>query len=145
MTRPPRLLDATHSDVPASGAVIRIALDFLPPAVLRGNARPGHWAERARAAKALKRAALDRLDALDLPDHPFEQATVLYRAWCWGKGLDADSVVHGMKAALDAVVYLGLLIDDGPKHVLSVTAEVHRAESRDDVRVEMTVTEVADE
>jgi len=119
---------------------LRLEFDYLPPPVLRGNGRPGHWSQRHRAVKALREATWVRL--LEVGGArlvPFPKATLEYHLhWC-GKPIDQDGLCQGAKPILDEIVSAGYLEDDSPQYV-EIVVKYTRVAHRADVRLVVTLT-----
>lgn len=121
----------------------------LPGPELRGNKR-GHTRWTPASYKELKEdTILLFFNAVqdsnwNTPYEPFTQANVLYDYYYFGQAADPDNVVTGMKAALDGAEDCGIIKNDGPRCVVSLSIKAQRAESKEDVRVEMQIAEVLD-
>lgn len=116
----------------------------LPSTDVSGNSR-GHWSKLYRAKKALGEetwALLQEQGLLDTGDgNPgaMERAKVTYHAhWC-GVAPDADNLIIGGKAILDAIVDEKLLRSDSPAHVTIAEVQYTRVPHRRDVRFVVTL------
>ena len=103
---------------------IVIKLDFLPPPILRGNARYGHWGPKAKAAKDMKASGRDHgtivLNGLSILNQdqpiPLDRATIRYDFRHW-RPIELDNLHIGLKHFVDGLVISGLLVDDSPDHL----------------------------
>ena len=121
-----------------------IEFPFMPPAVLRGNARPGHWAQRAAATREFKDAAVWRLrEANAYAGFPLftPPIQITYRVFYCGKPIDRDNLLQGMKPIQDTLVaeFQKSIPDDSPEFVATPIVEYTRVAHRDQVRVVMEI------
>ena len=105
----------------------------LPPKVLSPNARPRHWAERARAVRTYRReSALLTRQALGRRAKPrWEQATC--QATYFGRTKhrpDSDNILAMLKPAFDGLTDAGLLADDRDLIHLPVDRQTDRLHPR---------------
>ena len=129
---------ANRDQVGGTVRAIEIEFDELPPSELRGNTR-AHNLARYTAGHAQEQKAIAKFRELDW--EPFEQGRVVYTYYYCGAGPDPDNVPMGMKKALDAAVFVGILPGDGPKYVKSLIVRHERVPHRDEVRVTMRIEE----
>ena len=115
---------------------IIIAIAGMPPPVLRGNSR-GHWAEKHKAFTSYHSSAFSRLRQLQW--EPMEQVNIQYTVHYCGKPIDADNFLMGMKAAQDAIVSAGIIKDDSPQYINSISVEYVRVKHRDETKVVMAI------
>lgn len=125
--------------------ILIIEFDFMPPAVLRGNARPSHWSQRARVTQQTKDTALWRLreaiaeQCITRLQCPIQ---ITYRVFYCGTPIDRDNFIQGAKAWQDAIKEAGLIEDDSPEYVWTPAVEYERVAQRNQVRVRMEIAEV---
>lgn len=96
--------------------------------VILANAhRRTHWTQRAAAARTIRTLFanalwLESIDALDAP-RPWDRVEVEFLYVYHGRGRlpDADAIAPTAKAALDGIVDSGIITDDTPDVVRSIT------------------------
>lgn len=90
------------------------------PLLTLNRERTLHWAKRAVVVKLWRDAANVLARAAKLPQ--FDRADVVFEIH-QAKGLLADATAHHpvTKAVLDGLIDAGVLVDDDPAHVLSIT------------------------
>ena len=111
-----------------------------------GNAR-GHWRTRASALKAAKQTGvlLVRNAIIEHELHdciPWSPVDVTV-TWLYTNARhrpDLDNLSSRIKPYLDSAVTAGLLVDDGPDHILTIRYEYQRAKR---TGVRMLFTKVA--
>lgn len=118
-----------------------ILTDFPPPAIARALSPNGrtHWAPKAKARKSVETwvtvsAERSRLQPIRVPVRATFRFVRPTR-----QRIDLDNLSTGVtKAALDALVRGGWLVDDDSTHVVSVTAEVayEKGQRRLEIRLE---------
>ena len=115
--------------------MLRIDLPWLPPAILRGNSRAGHWAQRHRAASSMRDSGY--VHALEAGHEPFQRACVRFEFRHW-KTIDLDNLIMGCKPFLDGLlVDSGLLPDDSGEYLSHCGATLERVKKGEEG---MTVT-----
>ena len=67
---------------------------------------------------------------------------ILYKAFYSGKPIDIDILITGMKYAQDCLQLEGVIEDDTPDHVISVSVEYQRVKTMKEVKLIMEVTKV---
>lgn len=122
----------------------------LPPVGkdIGGNAR-GHWRKRHRLFQEAKQTAMTLMRA-ELNEHGLygEQnlsPVAVSVVWLYTNAAhrpDFDNMASRIKPYLDAAKDVGLIPDDGPKHVVRITYEYQRS-GRTGIR--MTFTRLAQE
>ena len=100
----------------------------------------GHWARRSEMVDAVRIEVMAALHALPTYPDAFERPVhVTIRSYKRARAIDADNVAA--KLYIDALKACGVLVDDDPRYVDSVTtvSRVDKAKPR----VEIDVQEVA--
>jgi len=130
------------------GRSITITFLGMPPKELRGNSliSPKHrtrWKKRQKfeTESLLQSALVGRRDIL-IYTMPFPKARIDYDIHYWGKPIDYDNFLIGMKYAQDTLVDFGIIPDDSPNYLVGVGMVAQKAESKDDVRVVLKITEL---
>ena len=120
---------------------ITIEFDRMPPVILRGNGRPGHWSSKHWRTQLWHDDTLVRLWERELPDSPWGHVTIQYTAYYCGKPIDADNLIIGMKAPQDAIVTAGIVEDDSHHYVTVLPVKYVRVDHRHQIKLVMEITE----
>lgn len=123
------------------GAQTLILTDFPPPAIARALSPNGrvHWAVKSKARQSVHTWVLVSAERANLQAvrDPVRATFRFIRPT--RQRIDLDNLSTGVtKAALDALVRGGYLVDDDSSHVVSVTAEVayEKGQRRLEIRLE---------
>jgi hypothetical protein len=84
-----------------------------------------HWAKRSKYNKEIERAvwvAKIKAGVHGRPRFSGVHIKITLRTWR-SKMMDRDNAVGACKPVIDALVSLGIIVDDSPEHVLSVSVE----------------------
>lgn len=75
----------------------------------------------------------------DLKSFPWDKVSIgIVQHWC-SKPLDPDNLIGRCGAYLDAAVRAGVIVDDNPSCVLSLTASYERVQHRSEARVRIEI------
>ena len=119
---------------------LSIVLDEAIPVSWNALYAQGHWARRSEMVDAVRIQVMAALHALPTyPDTFLRPVHVTIRSYKKARAIDADNVAA--KLYIDALKACGVLVDDDPRYVDSVTtvSRVDKAKPR----VEIDVQEVA--
>tara|TARA_B100001029_G_C14890101_1_gene354915 strand:- start:162 stop:527 length:366 start_codon:yes stop_codon:yes gene_type:complete len=116
-----------------------IEFDHMPPKELRGNSR-AYWAQKIAPKRAFQDETIIKLREIN-PGF-MGKIKILYKAFYSGKPIDIDNLITGMKYAQDCLQLEGVIEDDTPDHVISVSVEYQRVKTMKEVKLIMEVTKV---
>jgi hypothetical protein len=100
--------------------MVEILIPMVPDGKLRPNARP-HFYAKNTAQQELRAAA----KYAGLRTSPITGPVTIHYHIAWPKGRrlhDLDAIPVMCKGALDGIVDAGVLVDDGPKYIVGISA-----------------------
>jgi|TARA_Y100000310_G_scaffold213313_1_gene214250 Holliday junction resolvase RusA-like endonuclease len=121
-------------------STLTIEIPFLPPRALSPNARGGSYWPSYKAGTDFADSVIARAREV-APSEPWDKVAVQYKVFWCGTAPDPDNFINSMKAALDSLVFVGIMPDDGPEHVTILPVTYERVAHRPQAKVEITVTE----
>ena len=122
--------------------MLTITYPFMPPAELRGNSR-SHWRAKNAKKKEFQELTFWYMHRQNEPlAEPMNKVNIKYTAHYCGKPIDIDNLITGMKYAQDCLTIQGIIPDDSPEHINSVSVEYQRVKTKKEVQLIMEGTEV---
>jgi hypothetical protein len=108
--------------------------------LLSPNARPNHWAEKARAVKEAKHAAAFEAMALGCPLKPLLTACEASITIVGGERMDADNITASAKAYLDG---LSRMVYADDRAIVRVVGQWRESQWWEQPHLEIVIRQVA--